>query len=81
MRTLGRQWDAAQEARREKIKAMPDPRFVFERDWMRGPNDFWLGVMWDKDIDAEPGTMCYRKWWMICLKFRLLIDRSHAGQP
>lgn len=49
------------ETMRAQVMAAPRVVFVCERDWQRGPHVFAIGVLWDRNFDAEPGELIYRR--------------------
>lgn len=60
---------------RRQVEEMPRLRFVCEHDWIRGPNDYAVGFLWDRKMDAVPGEFVYRKRFLIRLKFKLWLER------
>lgn len=61
--------------RRVRIQAMPRWHFVFGKDWMHGPNDYEIGFMWHRNLDAHRGQMIYRRRFVIRLTIRIRLDR------
>lgn len=60
---------------REKIAKAPRVFFVCGRDWMVGPDWWQFGFAWDRNLDAEPGEMIYRKRLILCWRFSVRLDR------
>lgn len=62
------------ETLRRQALEMPRVRFVCERDWMTGPDTFAIGVLWNRNIDAQPGEFVYRKRIVLRWVFRLRLE-------
>lgn len=60
---------------RAQVGKMPRVRFVWERDWLSGPNDYAAGLLWHRNFDAVPGEFIYRRRFLLRLTFRLRLDR------
>lgn len=65
------------ETMRAQVEAMPRVRFVCERDWMFGPDNYSFGLMWDRNFAAQPGELVYQRALIFRLRFRLQFERRH----
>ena len=46
-------------------------RFACEHDWYEGPDDYAIGILWGRNMNAQPGEPIYRHRFLVRLKFRL----------
>lgn len=61
--------------RRAQVEQMPRWSFRCEHDWVTGPDNYAVGLLWDRKLDAEPGELVYRRSLIMRFKFRIWFER------
>lgn len=67
--------ESYEETMRRQVLEMPRIRVVCERHWMYGPDHYVVGLVWNRNLDAEPGEFAYRRRWLLHIKFRMNLER------